>query len=69
MRSELVFAAKRTLSNRYVLCRILAKATRKFHKPHTRIEDTTDDVLQRIANSEGAAVIAAAHYQNALDRL
>lgn len=69
MRSELVFAANRTLSNRYVLCRILATATRKFHKPHTRIEDTTDDVLQRIANSEVAAVIAAAHYQNALDRV
>ena len=62
MRSELVFAAERTLSNRYVLCRVLATAARKFHKPHTRIEDTTDEVLQRIANSEGATVIPAAQY-------
>jgi|SRR5271167_288873 len=38
----MVFAAERTLPNRYLLCRVLATtATRKFHKPATRIEDTT----------------------------
>ena len=51
MRSELGFAAKRQLSDRYALCRIAATATRKFHRPKTRIEDTTDAVLQYIANS------------------
>jgi len=51
MRSEMVFAAKRKLPNRYMLCRVLATATRRFHKPATRIEDTTDAVLQRIADS------------------
>jgi len=50
MRSELVFAAKRTLSNRYTLCRVLSTSTRKFHISNTRIEDTTDAVLRRIAN-------------------
>jgi hypothetical protein len=51
MRSELVFAAKRRLSDRYALCRIAATATRKFHRPNTRIEDTTDAVLRHIADA------------------
>jgi len=51
MRSEMVFAVQRKLSNRYILCRVLATATRRFHKPATRIEDTTDAVLRHIANS------------------
>ena len=51
MRSELVFAARQTLANRFALCRVAAKATRSFHIARTRIEDTTNDVLQRIAGS------------------
>ena len=51
MRSEMVFAAEHRLPNRYMLCRVLAKATRKVHNPATRIEDTTDAILQHIANS------------------
>ena len=51
MRSELVFAAKRQLSDRYALCRIAATATRRFHRPKSRIEDTTDAVLQYIADA------------------
>ena len=57
MRSELVFAAKCTLPSRYALCRVLSTATRKFHRPRTRIEDTTDDVLRYVAKSGVAAVI------------
>ena len=57
MRSELVFAAQFTLPNRYVLCRVLSTATRKFHRPRTRIEDTTDDVLRHIAASEPGIVM------------
>jgi hypothetical protein len=51
MRSELVFAAERTLRNRYSLCRLLSTATRKFHRHNTRVEETTDVVLRRIANA------------------
>lgn len=51
MRSEMVFAAKRKLSNRYMLCRVVATATRRLHKPATRIEDTTDAILRHIASS------------------
>ena len=51
MRSDLVFAAEHRLPNRYMLCRVLATATRRVHKPATRIEDTTDAMLRGIANS------------------
>ncbi len=51
MRSELVFAAEHTLGDRFALCRAAAKATRRFHRAHSRIEDTTNEVLQRIADS------------------
>ena len=37
MRSELVFGAVTTLRNRYMLCQLASKATRKFHKPNTRV--------------------------------
>jgi len=52
MRSDLVFEAVHTLRNRYTLCQLASKATRKFHKPNTRIQDTTNDVLNLIADSE-----------------
>ena len=56
MRSEMVFAAEHRLPNRYMLCRVLASATRRFHKPATRIEDTTDAMLRRVANANAAAL-------------
>jgi len=56
MRSDLVFAAERTLHDRYSLCRLISTATRKFHRPNTRIEETTDAVLMRIANASAGAV-------------
>jgi hypothetical protein len=52
MRSDKVFEALHTLQNRYMLCQLASKATRKFHKPSTRIQDTTNEVLNRIAGSE-----------------
>ena len=57
MRSQLVFEAVTTLRNRYTLCQLASKATRKFHKPSTRIQDTTNEVLNRIAESERQEII------------
>jgi hypothetical protein len=37
MRSDRVFEALHTLRNRYMLCQLASKATRKFHRPSTRI--------------------------------
>ena len=52
MRSDLVFDAVHTLRNRYMLCQLASKATRRFHRPNTRIQDTTNQVLHRIAEKE-----------------
>lgn len=46
MRSELVFCANRLVSNRYLLVRAAAQAIRMVHRPHTRIADTTNQVLE-----------------------
>jgi hypothetical protein len=50
MRSELVFGAIPGISNRYHLCQLLAKATRKLHKPNTRLQDTVNDALVRLGS-------------------
>jgi hypothetical protein len=57
MRSRRVFGALHTLQNRYILCQLASKATRKFHRPNTRIQDTMNDVLERIATSDRQAVL------------
>jgi hypothetical protein len=47
MRSELVFKALAYESNRYQLVHSVAKGTRKLHRPFTRLEETTNVVLER----------------------
>ena len=47
MRSDIVFGALAQVTNRYTLCQLASKATRKLHKPTTRIEDTTNEVFVR----------------------
>jgi hypothetical protein len=47
MRSDLVFGALSNVSNRYQLCQLASKATRMLHKPSTRLQDTTNEVLVR----------------------
>ena len=58
MRSDLVFEALHTLRNRYMLCQLASKATRKFHRPNTRIQETMNEVLGRIAEAEQQQVMA-----------
>ena len=52
MRSRKVFGALHSLKNRYILCQLASKATRKFHRPNTRIQDTMNQVFDRIAGAE-----------------
>ena len=55
MRSDLVFGALSHVSNRFQLCQLASKATRKLHKPNTRLQDTTNEVLGRFhVNSPGS---------------
>ena len=68
MRSVKVFEALHTLQNRYMLCQLASKATRKFHKPSTRIQDTTNDVLNRIAGAERQEVLTEPENANEAQR-
>jgi hypothetical protein len=47
MRSELVFGALAHVPNRFLLTKLAARATRKFHRPSARVEETVTEVLRR----------------------
>jgi hypothetical protein len=62
MRSDLIYDALDTVRNRYLLCQLISKATRKFHKPNTRVQETMNDVLVRVGKAaEPNAVIEMKH--------
>lgn len=50
MRSELVFGAMAHVPNRFLLTKLAATATRKFHRPQARIEETVTEVLLRFSH-------------------
>jgi hypothetical protein len=50
MRSELIFGAMTYVSNRFLLTGLASKATRRFHRPNTRIQDTANGVFERFAH-------------------
>ena len=51
MRSELVFKAMADVPNRFLLTKVVAKATRQMHVPGSRIQNTTNDILARFGRS------------------
>jgi hypothetical protein len=55
MRSDLVFDALQT-KNRFELCHEAFKAIRRLHKSNTRVEDTTNSALQRLAGLQRVEV-------------
>lgn len=55
MRSDLIYGALTHLENRYQLCQLASKATRKLHKPNTRLQDTTNEVLARFHDENPAS--------------
>jgi hypothetical protein len=59
MRSDLVFGALSHVSNRYQLCQLASKATRKLHKPNTRLQDTANEVLARFQTTNPSAILPA----------
>jgi hypothetical protein len=67
MRSDLIFGALTHVNNRYELCQLASKATRKLHKPNTRLQDTTNEVLDRfkdtIPMNESEAVVEKVQLQ------
>ena len=67
MRSDLIFGALTHVNNRYELCQLASKATRKLHKPNTRLQDTTNEVLDRFKDTvpmdESEAVVEKVQLQ------
>lgn len=67
MRSDLIFGALTHVNNRYELCQLASKATRKLHKPNTRLQDTTNEVLDRfkdsVPNEAGESVVEKVQLQ------
>lgn len=60
MRSELIFGALTHVSNRYQLCQLASKATRKLHKPNSRLQDTTNEVFGRFRTANpGTPAVSA----------
>jgi len=57
MRSDLIYNALDTVNNRYLLCQLVSKATRKFHRPNTRIQETMNDVLVRVGHAGQAGEV------------
>ena len=46
MRADLTLTALASESNRYLLARLVAKATRMLHRPNTRVQDTMNDAFK-----------------------
>ena len=65
MRSDLIFGALTHVTNRYELCQLASKATRKLHKPNTRLQDTTNEVLDRFKDTIPKDVASAPAVQSA----
>ena len=55
MRSDRIVKNFDTGQNRFELCHQTFKAIRKLHNPGHRIQDTTNDALQRLAGARAAA--------------
>jgi hypothetical protein len=68
MRSDLIFGALAHVTNRYQLCQLASKATRKLHKPNTRLQDTTNDVLVRFHYSNPVAASVTVAEQHAIEQ-
>ena len=55
MRADLTLMALAHESNRYLLTQLIAKATRKLHRPNTRLQDTMNDVFEWFGSSKPSA--------------
>ena len=54
MRSDRIRRALVNLPNRFMLCRLVSVATRKYHDPDRRVQDVINDVIGWFADAEFA---------------
>ena len=68
MRSDLVYPAVLKVPNRYLLCQVASKATRKFHRPNTRVQDTMNQILEKFGRAETKGLVSPAPALASLER-
>jgi len=54
MRSDRIHKALVNIQNRFMLCRLVSLAARKWHDPDMRVQDVINDVIGRFADTEFA---------------
>ena len=54
MRSDRIHRALVNILNRFMLCRLISGATRKYHDPDRRVQDVINDVIGWFADAEFA---------------
>ena len=54
MRSDRIYKALVNIQNRFMLCRLVSLAARKWHDPDMRVQDVINDVIGRFADTEFA---------------
>jgi hypothetical protein len=54
MRSDHIRRALVNIPNRFMLCRLVSVATRKYHDPDRRVQDVINDVIGWFADAEFA---------------
>jgi len=55
MRSDRIYKALVNIQNRFMLCRLVSVATRKYHDPDRRVQDVINDVIGWFADAEFAS--------------
>ena len=59
MRSHLIYGALSPVKNRYMLCQLVSKATRKFHRPQTRVQDTMNQIFDQFGKANTTEKVMA----------
>ncbi len=54
MRSDRIHKALVNIQNRFMLCRLVSVATRKYHDPDMQVQDVINDVIVWFADAEFA---------------
>ena len=68
MRADLTSMALAHVSNRYLLTQLIAKATRKLHRPNTRVQDTMNDAFKWFGCSKPRADCRASEAPSSSER-
>jgi hypothetical protein len=60
MRSEAIFRAKEMIENKYSLCQMVSKATRRLHISPRSTQETINNAFARVADGTEFPVLSVA---------